>query len=83
MLSVDLAAAQKPLLQAQAAELMTCLLRGELSESQIESLLTTLHHRGASTEELAGFHAAIQQAGTPQSEFPGAKGQERQDREGS
>ncbi len=54
------------LAQADAADLMTTLLRGELSDLEIEQMLTTLHVRGGATAtELAGFNRAIQTASVP------------------
>ena len=50
--------------QADARDLMTALLQGMYTEPQIEALLTALHYRGESSAELAGFHAALQQAST-------------------
>ncbi len=47
---------------AEASALMTTLLAGELSEREMEDLLTTLHERGETAEELAGFAKAMRAA---------------------
>ncbi len=47
---------------ADASALMTALLAGELSEREMEDLLTTLHERGETAEELAGFAEAMRAA---------------------
>ncbi len=44
---------------------MTALLGGHLADHDIEHLLTALHQRTPTSEELAGFLAAIQDAATP------------------
>ncbi len=49
----------------QAATLMQALLRGHLTDPEIEHLLTALHGRLPTSAELAGFLSAIQQASTP------------------
>lgn len=47
-----------------AEQLLTDLLNGAFDENEMAALLTALHHRGESAEELAGFHAAMRRAAT-------------------
>ncbi len=44
---------------------MAALLDGRYSEEEIANLLTALHRRGETADELAGFNVANQQASTP------------------
>ena len=46
-----------------ARDLMQALLRGAFSESDMSSLLSTLHERGETAAELSGFSAAMRSAG--------------------
>lgn len=47
-----------------ARDLMRALLYGEFSEQEMTDLLTTLHERGETATELAGFAAAMREAST-------------------
>ena len=47
---------------AEARALMTALLAGDLSAREISDLLTALHERGETAEELAGFADAMRSA---------------------
>ncbi|MEZ2348678.1 anthranilate phosphoribosyltransferase [Terriglobus sp. RCC_193] len=47
-----------------AEQLLTALLNGAFDESEMAALLTALHRRGESAEELAGFNAAMRRAAT-------------------
>ncbi|WP_369792923.1 anthranilate phosphoribosyltransferase [Terriglobus sp. TAA 43] len=46
----------------EAQELMTSLLQGRLSSDEMTALLTSLHDRGETAAELAGFSAAMRAA---------------------
>jgi anthranilate phosphoribosyltransferase len=55
----------RTLTQEQAYTTLREILEGEVSDTQIASLLTALAHRGATSEELAGFVQAMRDIATP------------------
>ncbi|MGH9804021.1 MAG: hypothetical protein ACRD4D_02525, partial [Candidatus Acidiferrales bacterium] len=49
----------------QAYSVMECILRGEATDAQIAALLTALHMRGESVDELVGFARAMRDHARP------------------
>jgi anthranilate phosphoribosyltransferase len=61
----DIVEEHETLTQEQAYSVLREILEGEVSDTHIASLLTTLAHRGATPEELAGFVQAMRDIASP------------------
>src|SRR5208337_1071420 len=53
------------LTREEAREVMSEILRGEATDSQIAALLVALHMKGETVEEIVGFAQAIRNAAVP------------------
>jgi anthranilate phosphoribosyltransferase len=56
---------RQSLTRAEAREVMTEVLTGKCSDSEIAALLVALHMKGETVEEIVGFAEAIRAAATP------------------
>ncbi len=61
----QLANHRRSLTREQARELMSAILAGEATDSQIAALLVALHMKGETVEEIVGFAEAIRAAAAP------------------
>jgi anthranilate phosphoribosyltransferase len=63
--ALDKATAEKDLTRAEAESAMEEILSGRSNDSQIAALLTALHMKGETVDELVGFATAMRRHATP------------------